>query len=74
MATKHRNTDLQEEVRRRAADVRRQWSPLETIRRTGLPPDVPALLRQFILGERQPAWSTAVCRREPKADRPVRAL
>jgi hypothetical protein len=32
--------DLQE-VERRAAEVRRQWSMAERIRRTGLPPDMP---------------------------------
>jgi len=48
------------EVRKRAADIRSNWSPLEKERRTGLPPDLPARLRQFILGEPQIEWSTAV--------------
>jgi len=50
------------EIRKRAARVRKQWTPLEKIRRTGLPPDVPARLRQFILGEPQPAWDVVAVR------------
>lgn len=34
-----------EEIRRRAAEVRRNWSPEERIRRLGLPPDSPWCLR-----------------------------
>jgi hypothetical protein len=64
MATLHHKTEAQE-VRKRAAEIRRGWSPLEKIRRTGLPPDVPARLKQFILGGSQPNWSPAVCRRQP---------
>lgn len=59
MSVKLKNESL--EVRRRAAEVRRNWSPLETVRRTGLPPDIPTRLRQFILGEARPEWSAAVC-------------
>lgn len=61
MATLRHKHEVQE-VQKRAAEIRRQWSPLEKLRRTGLPPDVPARLRQFILGEPQPEWSHAVCR------------
>jgi hypothetical protein len=61
-----------QEVQQRAAEIRRGWSPLEKIRRTGLPPDVPARLRQFILGHAQPQWSPAVCRRLRVADQPGR--
>jgi hypothetical protein len=43
------------EVRWRAAEIRKQWSPEERQRRTGLPPDTPMSLRQFILGN--PKWS-----------------
>jgi hypothetical protein len=45
------------EIEKRAAQVRREWSTSERIRRTGLPPDVPARLEEFILGKRQPQWS-----------------
>ncbi len=72
MATMLRNIDSRDEVRRRAAEVRRKWSSLEKTRRTGLPPDVPAGLRQFILGESQPVWSTAVCRPGLKIENPRR--
>lgn len=57
MVTKQRIIDSQE-VRSRAAEIRRRWSPTEKRRRTGLPPDIPARLREFISGVRQPAWST----------------
>jgi hypothetical protein len=60
MATRQHNIDLQE-VRKRAAEIRRHWSPLEKIRRTGLPPDIPERLRQFILGPCQPKWSVVSC-------------
>jgi hypothetical protein len=60
MATPRRKLETQE-VRKRAADIRRHWSPLEKLRRTGLPPDVPARLRQYILGASGRDWSHAVC-------------
>jgi hypothetical protein len=47
------------EVRQRAAQIRSHWSLLERHRRMGLPPDVPARLRDFIVGGRQPAWAIA---------------
>lgn len=59
MATRHGMMSLHE-VRKRAAEVRRNWSPVEKIRRTGLPPDTPARLRHFILGDAQPEFAT-VC-------------
>ena len=41
------------EARKRAAAVRRQWSPAERQKRAGLPPDTPwALLRTFFQPER----------------------
>jgi hypothetical protein len=46
------------EVQERAAQIRSHWSPAERRRRTGLPPDVPPRLREFIVGERQSKWST----------------
>jgi hypothetical protein len=53
------------EIRRRAAEIQRNWTPTEKARRTGLPPDVPSRLRQFILGEAEPQWSTVLCGRIP---------
>ena len=52
-------------IRRRVAEIQRNWTPSEKARRTGLPPDIPSRLRQFILGETEPQWSTAVCGRIP---------
>jgi hypothetical protein len=49
--------DRAKEVRRRAADIRDHWSSLERLRRTGLPPDTPPTLRDFILG-RRPMWES----------------
>jgi hypothetical protein len=61
MARSHYKTETRE-VQQRAAEVRSHWSSLEKIQRTGLPPDVPARLRQFILGDSQPAWSVVANR------------
>jgi hypothetical protein len=47
-----------DEVRRRAAEIQQNWSPLEKLRRTGLPPDMPPKLRHF-LGAPQHAWCTS---------------
>jgi hypothetical protein len=44
------------EIEKRAARIRSQWSVAERVRRTGLPPDVPARLKEFILGRREPQW------------------
>lgn len=44
------------EIEKRAARVRSQWSAAERVRRTGLPPDVPARLEAFILGSRASQW------------------
>jgi hypothetical protein len=44
------------EVEQRAARIRSQWSFAERVRRTGLPPDLPSKLREFILGRRQAQW------------------
>jgi hypothetical protein len=35
----------------RAADIRARWSPAEKSRRLGLPPDLPAHLRRFFIGQ-----------------------
>ncbi len=48
-----------QEIRCRAAEVRRNWTPAETLRRTGLPPDTPERLRDFILGRSTGEWRTA---------------
>ncbi len=45
------------EIEKRAARIRSQWSAAERVRRTGLPPDVPARLQELILGFGQPRWS-----------------
>jgi len=44
------------DVRSRAAEIRNRWSPEERLRRTGLPPDTPVSLRQFMLGNPKPGW------------------
>jgi hypothetical protein len=36
----------------RAAEIRRNWSPIEKLRRQGLPPDMPQRLEEFLLGSR----------------------
>ena len=46
------------EVRCRAAEIRKRWSPEERERRTGLPPDTPFGLRQFILGKPTLGWQS----------------
>jgi hypothetical protein len=58
MKTKHNKLDSRE-VRKRAAEIRSHWSPLERVQRTGLPPDIPARLRDYILGPPQPQFSVA---------------
>ena len=58
MATRHRIFNVQQ-VRRRAEEIRREWSPLEKLRRTGLPPDMPPKLQQFFLGSPPRAWCMA---------------
>lgn len=44
------------EIEKRAARIRSQWSAAERVRRTGLPPDVPARLQELIMGRREPQW------------------
>lgn len=58
MATMQKILDV-EEVRKRAAEIRRQWSPVEKVRRTGLPPDLPPKLRHYFLESPQRAWCFA---------------
>jgi len=52
-----KNLDIRE-IETRAAQIRSHWSPAERLRRTGLPPDVPPRLRDFIMG-RESGWSTS---------------
>lgn len=47
------------EIQRRAAEIRGHWSLSERIRRTGLPPDIPPRLREYIVGSRDVAWPTS---------------
>jgi hypothetical protein len=54
---KNTNIDL-EEVRKRATEIRGNWSSMERRRRKGLPPDIPAKLRDIILVPRAIAWAT----------------
>lgn len=49
------NSNL-EEVRKRAAEIRGNWSTSERRRRKGLPPDIPTKLRDLILAPRLSAW------------------
>jgi hypothetical protein len=51
------NIDL-EEVRKRATEIRGNWSTTERRRRKGLPPDIPAKLRDIILAPRLITWAT----------------
>jgi hypothetical protein len=48
-----------EEIRFRAAEIRKGWTPAEKERRTGLPPDTPERLRDFILGPATREWRTS---------------
>jgi hypothetical protein len=48
-----------QEIRSRAAEVRKRWSPAERRRRIGLPPDTPLQLRQYVLGHSIVEWQTA---------------
>jgi hypothetical protein len=61
MTTKNKIFEV-EEVRKRAAEIRRHWSPKETLRRTGLPPDMPPKLQHFFAAPPERAWCTAVPR------------
>jgi hypothetical protein len=49
------------EVRSRAAEIRKRWTPEERQRRTGLPPDTPLRLRQFVLRNPKLSWQPAAC-------------
>ena len=54
MSVKHKTTQVKgmasREVQKRAEEIRSHWSPIERVQRMGLPPDVPARMREFILG------------------------
>lgn len=49
------NNELND-VRKRAAEIRGNWSTSERRRRKGLPPDTPMKLRDLILAPRLAAW------------------
>jgi hypothetical protein len=57
------------EIERRAAEVRDRWSPLERLRRTGLPPDIPAGLREFLF---RPNWRPSFSTIPARANRSTR--
>jgi len=48
-----------QDVRQRAAQVRGSWTMTERRRRTGLPPDAPSKLRDFVLGCRNIDWPSS---------------
>ncbi len=45
-----------QDVRRRAEQVRGSWSASERRRRTGLPPDAPTKIRDYILAFKTVGW------------------
>ena len=49
--------DMQE-IHRRAAEVRGNWTAIEKRRRMGLPPDTPTKIRRFVMSPRIASWST----------------
>jgi hypothetical protein len=49
------NTEL-DEIRKRAAKIRGNWSVSERRRRMGLPPDMPQRLRDYVFAPRVAAW------------------
>jgi hypothetical protein len=53
---KSSSSDVQE-VRQRAEEIRGSWSSSERRRRTGLPPDAPTKLRDYILALKTLSWS-----------------
>lgn len=46
-----------QEVWKRAEQIRGSWSSSERRRRTGLPPDAPTKLRNYILALKMVSWS-----------------
>jgi hypothetical protein len=57
------------EIEKRAARIRSEWSAAERVRRTGLPPDVPVRLQEFILGRREPHWCVVSADQSNKSSR-----
>lgn len=43
-------------IRRRAAEIRQNWSASEKATRTGLPPDMPNRLRRHLVGRPEDTW------------------
>jgi hypothetical protein len=56
------------EIEKRAARIRSHWSASERVRRTGLPPDVPARLQQFLLRHQQLQWCVVAANTHVKTD------
>jgi len=46
-----------EDITKRAAEIRGNWSVQERRRRMGLPPDTPRKLREFFLTARTSGWA-----------------
>jgi hypothetical protein len=44
-------------IRRRAAEIRENWSKSEKAARTGLPPDMPNRLRRHLVGRLEDTWA-----------------
>ncbi len=44
------------DVNRRAADIRRQWTLRERMKRLGLPPDMPERLQSHLTGRPERSW------------------
>jgi hypothetical protein len=44
-------------IRRRAAEIRRNWSASEKAARAGLPPDMPNRLRRHLIGRPEIRWN-----------------
>ena len=44
-------------IRRRAAEIRQNWSASEKAARTGLPPDMPNRLRRHLVGRPEIIWT-----------------
>jgi hypothetical protein len=44
-------------IRRRAAEIRQNWSASEKVARTGLPPDMPNRLRRHLVGRAEISWT-----------------
>jgi hypothetical protein len=66
MATTRKKILGVDEVRKRAAEIRQHWSPLEKVQRTGLPPDMPFRLREHLFGATERVWCTVSASTAPR--------